>query len=78
MPYIYQQSSFLYVNDIVPNAEEAELAQRSPRGFYITKQLSIYHLKLRSGRMALQNPVEQFLNRFVSSVWASSKSVTPR
>lgn len=77
MPYIYTVNQILCGNDVVPKAEEAELAQKSPNAFYITKQLSIYHLNRSSGRMALQNPVEQFLKRFVSSLWASSKPVTP-
>lgn len=51
-------SNFLYVNDVVPHAEEAELVQKFPNGFYITKKLPIYHLNLSSGRMALQSPVE--------------------
>lgn len=59
-----------------PTAEQAQLAQKSPEGFYITKNLSIHHLNLTRGRGALQNHVEQFPKRFASSLWASSKLVT--
>lgn len=71
------QASFLYASDVVPGAEEAEEGLKFPNEFYITQQLSINRWNVSSGRMALQNPVEQLLKRFVISLWASSVLVTP-
>lgn len=50
-----------------PLQSQAQLAQKSPEGFYITKNFQYITETLAGAGGALQNPAEQFPKRFVSS-----------